>query len=118
MASCAEYQPARAEKRSRVAYYYDPSIGNFYYGQGHPMKPHRIRMAHNLVLNYGLYQQMECFRPHHSSFLELSRFHSDDYIKFLQNIRPGNMRDFSRLLQQFNVGEVRYSGRSFGSTVW
>lgn len=36
-------------------------IGNFYYGQGHPMKPHRIRMAHNLVLNYGLYRQMEIY---------------------------------------------------------
>lgn len=25
------------------------------------MKPHRIRMAHNLVLNYGLYKKMEIF---------------------------------------------------------
>ena len=36
-------------------------IGNYYYGQGHPMKPHRIRMAHNLVLNYGLYRKMEIY---------------------------------------------------------
>jgi histone deacetylase 1/2 len=29
--------------------------------QGHPMKPHRIRMAHNLILNYGLYRKMEVY---------------------------------------------------------
>lgn len=36
-------------------------VGNYYYGQGHPMKPHRIRMTHNLLLNYGLYRKMEIF---------------------------------------------------------
>ena len=25
----------------QVSYYYDPEIGNIYYGHGHPMKPHR-----------------------------------------------------------------------------
>ena len=25
------------------------------------MKPHRIRMAHNLLLNYGLYRKMEIY---------------------------------------------------------
>jgi hypothetical protein len=27
--------------------------------QGHPMKPHRMRMTHNLLLHYDLYKQME-----------------------------------------------------------
>ena len=27
----------------------------------HPMKPHRIRMTHSLVMNYGLYKKMEIF---------------------------------------------------------
>ena len=36
-------------------------IGNYYYGQGHPMKPHRIRMTHNLLLNYRLYRKMEIY---------------------------------------------------------
>ncbi|CAH2002588.1 unnamed protein product [Acanthoscelides obtectus] len=47
--------------RKRVCYYYDSDIGNYYYGQGHPMKPHRIRMTHNLLLNYGLYRKMEIY---------------------------------------------------------
>ncbi|CAL8297327.1 unnamed protein product [Lota lota] len=37
-------------------------VGNYYYGQGHPMKPHRIRMTHNLLLNYGLYRKMEIYK--------------------------------------------------------
>lgn len=47
--------------KNRVCYFYDSDIGNYYYGQGHPMKPHRIRMAHNLLLNYGLYKKMEIY---------------------------------------------------------
>lgn len=38
----------------RVSYFYDPDVGNYVYYLGHPMKPHRIRMAHNLIINYGL----------------------------------------------------------------
>lgn len=45
-----------------MAYYYDPELGNYYYGQGHPMKPHRIRVAHDLILHYGLHNLMEVGR--------------------------------------------------------
>lgn len=41
----------------QVSYFYDPEIGNYYYGEGHPMKPHRMRMTHALLLHYGLYGQ-------------------------------------------------------------
>ena len=44
---------------SQVSYFYDPDIGQFYYGQGHPMKPHRVSMAHALVMQYGLHEEME-----------------------------------------------------------
>ena len=47
--------------KTKVCYFYDSEVGNYYYGQGHPMKPHRIRMAHNLLLNYGLYKKMEIY---------------------------------------------------------
>lgn len=45
--------------KSKVAYYYDSDVGNYSYGFGHPMKPHRMRMVHNLVLNYGLDKKMQ-----------------------------------------------------------
>ena len=34
-------------------------IGHYHYGPNHPMKPHRIRMTHNLMVNYGLYKKLE-----------------------------------------------------------
>jgi len=91
--------------RKKVSYYYDFDVGNYYYGQGHPMKPHRIRMTHNLILNYGLYRKMEVYRPHKAISEEMTRFHSDEYVKFIHNIRPDNMADFNKQMQRFNVGE-------------
>nr|KAF6382147.1 histone deacetylase 1 [Pipistrellus kuhlii] len=91
--------------RRKVCYYYDGDVGNYYYGQGHPMKPHRIRMTHNLLLNYGLYRKMEIYRPHKANAEEMTKYHSDDYIKFLRSIRPDNMSEYSKQMQRFNVGE-------------
>jgi histone deacetylase 1/2 len=69
------------------------------------MKPHRIRMAHNLILNYDLYQQLQVYRPRLASFQDLTRFHTDDYINFLQLVTPQTRNDFSRQLLRFNVGD-------------
>lgn len=49
----------QACKLPQVAYFYDPEIGSYYYGPGHPMKPHRLRLTHNLVVHYGLANLME-----------------------------------------------------------
>ena len=48
--------------KSKVVYFYDPDVGNFHYGPGHPMKPHRLSVTHSLVLNYGLHKKMQVFR--------------------------------------------------------
>ncbi|CAF5154882.1 unnamed protein product, partial [Rotaria magnacalcarata] len=66
----------------------DFDVGNYYYGQGHPTKPHCIRMTHSLILNYGLYRKMKVYRPHKAIADEMTRFHSDEYVQFIQNIRP------------------------------
>lgn len=86
-----------------VAYFYDDEIGNFYYGSGHPMKPHRIRMAHNLVLAYGLYKKMEIYRPSLPSAHDFLKFHSDDYINFISSVSPDNIQAFQNHLQSFNI---------------
>ncbi|KAG5437990.1 hypothetical protein PCANB_000337 [Pneumocystis canis] len=67
----------------RVAYFYDSDVGNYAYGAGHPMKPHRIRMTHSLIMNYGLYKKMEIYRAKPATKHEMCQFHSDDYIEFL-----------------------------------
>jgi acetoin utilization deacetylase AcuC-like enzyme len=48
-------------RKNRVAYFYDSDVGNYAYMAGHPMKPHRIRLAHSLIMNYGVYQKMEIY---------------------------------------------------------
>merc|ERR1712130_493108 len=36
---------------------------------------------------------------------DMTKFHSEDYIKFLKHIRPDNMNDYQKQMQRFNVGE-------------
>ena len=54
------YNLVNADKK-RVAYFYDSDIGNYAYVTGHPMKPHRIRLAHSLVMNYNVYKFLEIY---------------------------------------------------------
>ncbi|WVR03230.1 hypothetical protein IAU60_000221 [Kwoniella sp. DSM 27419] len=121
-----------AQPSRRVAYYYDQDVGNYTYYLGHPMKPHRIRMAHNLIVNYGLCddvdqdapdvngdgkratndevaangamppevkfvrnaltgsrsKRMQVFRPTRATKSDMTRFHTDEYIDFLENVTP------------------------------
>ncbi|GBN43624.1 Histone deacetylase Rpd3 [Araneus ventricosus] len=93
--------------KKRVCYYYDGDIGNYYYGQGHPMKPHRIRMTHNLILNYGLYRKMEIYRPHKATQEEMTKYHSDDYVRFLRSIRPDNMGEYNKQMQRCKNQRVK-----------
>ena len=60
------------------------------------MKPHRIRMAHNLLLNYGLYKKMEIYRPAPASFEEMAKFHSEEYLTFLRAINPDNVSEYQK----------------------
>lgn len=55
-----------ASQPKKVAYFYDSDVGNYAYVAGHPMKPHRIRMAHSLIMNYGLYSKMEIYVRHYT----------------------------------------------------
>lgn len=76
----------------RVAYFYNADVGNFHYGPGHPMKPHRLAVTHSLVLNYGLHKKMQIYKPYRANAHDMCRFHSEDYIEFLQNVTPQNIQ--------------------------
>ena len=91
--------------RPRVDYFYDETIGNYEYGRHHPMRPHRVRMAHHLVVNYGLYKHMNIFEPKPATFADLTTFHSDEYINFLKSVTPQNMEEpqFRRVLERYNI---------------
>ncbi|KAF1762384.1 hypothetical protein GCK72_010646 [Caenorhabditis remanei] len=87
-------QPVKEHSKRRVAYYYDSNIGNYYYGPGHVMKPHRIRMAHELILNYGLYRNLSIYRPTPASFKDITRFHSEEYVNYLKGANLDNVTSF------------------------
>ena len=59
----SELSEGSGNDRKRIDYFYDALIGNFNYGEGHPMRPHRVRLTHNLVVRYGLFQHLNIFRP-------------------------------------------------------
>jgi len=86
--------PIAGEAKKRICYFFDSDIGNYHYGPGHPMKPHRIRMTHALVMNYGLYKKMEIFRAKPATRKEMAQFHTDDYVDFLSKVTPDNMEEF------------------------
>jgi len=92
-------------RSTRVSYFYSPDVGHFYYGPSHPMKPHRIKLTHHLILSYGLYRKMECYRPHPANGGEMTAFHSEDYVQFLSRITPDTLRSYSSQMQKFNAGE-------------
>ncbi|KAF7888491.1 uncharacterized protein EAF02_003032 [Botrytis sinoallii] len=91
--------------KKRVAYFYDSDVGNYAYVAGHPMKPHRIRLAHSLIMNYGVYQKMEIYRAKPATRHEMTQFHTDEYIDFLQRVTPDNMDSFAKEQGKYNVGD-------------
>ncbi|KAI8846436.1 histone deacetylase 1 [Chytridium lagenaria] len=96
---------ATSATKKKVSYYYHSDIGNYHYGPQHPMKPQRIRMTHNLIVNYGLYKHLEINRPTAATVQEMTKFHSDDYVEFLKRVTPDNIEEVTKYQQKFNVGE-------------
>lgn len=89
--------------KDRVSYYYDTDFQTFYFGQNHPMKPHRLAMTHHLVLGYGLQQHMEVFRPRMAHAAQLAQFHTPEYVEFLSKVNPHNMAEYPEQLNRFNI---------------
>ncbi|CAO3692949.1 unnamed protein product [Rhizopus microsporus] len=89
------------------------------------MRPHRIRMCHGLVMNYGLYKKMEIYRAKPANKWEITQFHTDDYIDFLSRVTPENMDQFQKEQAKFNVGDdspvfeglFEYCGLSAGGSM-
>lgn len=54
---------------------------NFNYGGGNPMRPHRVRLTHSLVKNYGLNKRLLVHRPQPRNDDELEMFHADGACK-------------------------------------
>jgi histone deacetylase 1/2 len=88
-----------------VGYYYCDDIGDYmmqdttdpkYPENMHPMKPFRIRMTHELITSYELDDYMVDIDipDNYLDEIDMSTFHSDDYIELLKNISPETQQDF------------------------
>ena len=86
-----------------MAYFYDSDIGNYEYASGHPMKPHRMRMVHSLINAYGLNRHLRILRPTPATPLDMSRYHTDEYVQFLYSVTPQNYLEKAH--DRYNVGE-------------
>lgn len=72
------------DRKRKVSYFYNQNFGKFVYSKEHPMKPERIAMAHSLVVNTGLYRHLNVYHARQASREEMARFHSEDYLNYLQ----------------------------------
>mmetsp|Transcript_12109 Transcript_12109/g.34046 ORF Transcript_12109/g.34046 Transcript_12109/m.34046 type:complete len:770 (+) Transcript_12109:130-2439(+) len=87
-----------------VSYFYDDEIGNYCYGGGNPMRPHRVRLTHTLVENYDLIDKLKVQRPIPQSYEEIAQFHADEYVEFLNTVTPDNQDEYLTQLRRFNLG--------------
>lgn len=60
-----------------VSYYYDEELGLYSYGESNPMRPHRLRLTHNLVTSYGLTNRLKVQRPRPRDVSDMTEFHAD-----------------------------------------
>ncbi|RDB19796.1 Histone deacetylase Rpd3 [Hypsizygus marmoreus] len=91
--------------KRRVAYYYDADAGAYTYGLGHPMKPHRIRVTHDLVTAYNMLPKMHILKPKRASPETMSSFHTDEYVHFLNRVTPETAEELTYHGTRFLVGE-------------
>ncbi|KAF8467436.1 hypothetical protein JB92DRAFT_3060539 [Gautieria morchelliformis] len=91
--------------KKRVTYYYDGDVGSFSFGLGHFMKPHRVRMAHNLVSAYGMLDKMTVLRPRRCSPEAMTAFHTDEYVDFLYKVTPETVEELTASGRRFLTGD-------------
>ncbi|EPQ52530.1 histone deacetylase [Gloeophyllum trabeum ATCC 11539] len=87
--------------RRRVTYYFDPEVGGYTYdapqkGEGrHCMKPHRIFITHHLVRAYNMLDKMHVLRAKRATPEDMTRFHTDECVNFLQRDTPETAEDLT-----------------------
>eukprot|EP00879_Flechtneria_rotunda_P031981 GHRR01035122.1.p1 GENE.GHRR01035122.1~~GHRR01035122.1.p1 ORF type:complete len:335 (+),score=67.92 GHRR01035122.1:824-1828(+) len=125
------------DNKRKVSYFYDAELGDFYYGPTHPMKPHRVRMAHDLIVRYDLYKHLQVFTPVPCPSDDMCAFHSKEYLTGLKSVDQFKGADkrtekahYERLKDTFNLGVAdcpvfanifkycqSYTGASIGAAV-
>jgi histone deacetylase 1/2 len=94
---------------SRIAYYFNEEVGNFYYGPFHPMKPLRMKITHEMLKAYEILPKFNRIIPEdYPEFvnkIDFTNFHSDEYISFLMTVTPENMNNMAEQLLYYSIGD-------------
>ncbi|KAK0533581.1 histone deacetylase [Tilletia horrida] len=93
----------RSHSEQRVAYYFPKGVGDYHYGERHPMKPARLTLTNRLVMGYGLHKHMDVYTPRTATRAELEAFHDSDYIDFLSTVTPTT--PLSSAFNRFNFAD-------------
>ncbi|KAM9896032.1 hypothetical protein OXX69_010806 [Metschnikowia pulcherrima] len=100
------WHPSRQSQLKNVSYHYNATASHFHYGPHHPMKPFRLMLTDHLVLSYKLHEKMDLYEPRPATKQELTEFHSEDYVNFLESITPELAAKMdTEKLAQFNIGD-------------
>ncbi|KAI6017546.1 hypothetical protein BKA83DRAFT_678304 [Pisolithus microcarpus] len=92
--------------RPIVSYFFPKGVGEFHYGERHPMKPHRLTLTNALVMGYGLDKQIHhIYNPRPATQVELEMYHDHDYVEFLSRVTPNNQNEMRHLIDTFNCVE-------------
>ena len=67
-----------------VSYHANPAVEGQHFGASHPMKPWRLTLTNKIVLAYGMHDAMDLYLSRAATVQELTQFHAEDYIEFLQ----------------------------------
>lgn len=103
--------PSFALNSSKIAkediiYIHDPTVGYYHYGPGHPMKPYRLALTHDLVLHYGLADYMKVYSGRKATKADLLKFHAPDYVNFLHKLTSEKWRlELENMGTRFNIGD-------------
>ncbi|GMM34945.1 histone deacetylase [Saccharomycopsis crataegensis] len=98
------YSQLTSSNVSHVSYHYNPEVSNYHYGPHHPMKPFRLLLTDHLVSAYKLHEVMDLYQTTPASKEQMMKFHSPEYIEFLQKVSPDTVNR-ATASREFNIGD-------------
>ncbi|KAH9482183.1 Histone deacetylase clr6 [Psilocybe cubensis] len=69
------------------------------------MKPHRMRITHELATAYGMLDKMHVLRPKRATPEAMTAFHTDEYVQFLHSVTPETADKLTGQKTRFLVGD-------------
>lgn len=116
----------------QTTYFGDFSVGDFFYGTNHPMKPFRLILLHDLVWSYGIQNYLNFEYPKKFLKENFKNFHSSNFLdrlgdkkKYFENrfhkgigkYLPDHIIDDCPILCGLNEYCERYSGASLSAAI-